>query len=126
VVQQLSALLLLRILRSRRPISTWDQLNYQHTIRGSHSGGYEDITLCSQLQINRRFRRTRCSRLCLLPSCLVYSTTMKMEATYSSEILFDFQWITRLYVRKDRTLKLLDFSLPIPFNLSSINVRIIL
>jgi hypothetical protein len=37
-------------------------------------------------------------------ACLAYSSTLKMEATYSSETLADFQWNTRRYIPGDRIL----------------------
>jgi hypothetical protein len=48
-------------------------------------------------------------QLCLPPdftllSCLVYSSTLKMEAIFSSETSLDFQRTTRLYIPVDRTL----------------------
>jgi hypothetical protein len=41
-----------------------------------------------------------------LVSCLVYSSILKMEATYSSEMLVDFQRTTRCYISKDGTLQI--------------------
>jgi hypothetical protein len=37
----------------------------------------------------------------MLVSCLAYSSTLKMEATCSSETLADFQWTTRCYIPDD-------------------------
>jgi hypothetical protein len=83
-----------------------------------------DITLCSPLKVNRRCGGT--SRLhlqgpkinqarnqretCLPPeftlvSCLAYSSTLKMEATYSSETSVDFRRTTWRYIPEDRTLQ---------------------
>jgi hypothetical protein len=45
------------------------------------------------------------SKHCLLVSCLAYSSTLKMEATCSSETSVGFQRITRRYVSADRTLE---------------------
>jgi hypothetical protein len=50
------------------------------------------------------------ARLCLLPffvsiSCLAYSSTLKLETTYSSKILADFKMdCTALYPRRKRCL----------------------
>jgi hypothetical protein len=33
-----------------------------------------------------------------LVSCLAYSSTLKMEATYSSETFNDFQWATQQFI----------------------------
>jgi hypothetical protein len=33
-----------------------------------------------------------------LVSCLAYSSTLKMEATYSSETIDDFQWATEQFI----------------------------
>jgi glyoxylate utilization-related uncharacterized protein len=51
-------------------------------------------------------QREACSYCFLLHdvSYLSYPSTMKMEATYSSETSIDFQRITRRYVPVDRTL----------------------
>jgi hypothetical protein len=65
-----------------------------------------DTSPCIPLKISQRFRRTR--RLHLRPGskeetvCLAHSTTLKMEATCSSEMFVDFQWTTRRYIPKDR------------------------
>jgi hypothetical protein len=40
----------------------------------------------------------------MLISCLAYSLALKMEITYSSEILVNFQWTTWYYIPEDRTL----------------------
>jgi hypothetical protein len=40
-----------------------------------------------------------------LVSCLAYSLTLKMEATFSPETSLDFQRTTRRYIREDRTLE---------------------
>jgi hypothetical protein len=42
---------------------------------------------------------------CFVPvSCLAYTSTLKMEATYSSEMSVDFQQTTQPYNPEDRTL----------------------
>jgi hypothetical protein len=50
-----------------------------------------DITLCLPLAFT-------------LVSCSAYSSTLKMEATCSSETSNDFQRITRRYIPEDSTL----------------------
>jgi hypothetical protein len=40
-----------------------------------------------------------------LASCLAYSSTLKIEATCSSETSVDFQWTTRRYIPENRTLQ---------------------
>jgi hypothetical protein len=40
--------------------------------------------------------------------CLVYSSTLKMEATCSSETSADFQRSTRRYIPEDGTLRLIS------------------
>jgi hypothetical protein len=57
----------------------------------------------SQLKINRRFGEI-CSTGCHFVALLAYSSTLKMEAKYSSEALVDFQSITWFCIRDDRTL----------------------
>jgi hypothetical protein len=64
--------------------------------------GYEEaIVPCSPIKVSRGFGRT-----CLihLHGLRAYSSTLKMEATYSSETSVDFQWTTLRYVPEDRTL----------------------
>jgi hypothetical protein len=89
-----------------------------------------DIMLCSSLKVNRRFGATCCPHLegrrisqarkqreagskqnCyplatwfVLVSCLAYSSTLKMGATYSSEMSVNFQWTTWHYIPVDRSL----------------------
>jgi hypothetical protein len=81
-----------------------------------------DITPCSPLKDNRRFGGTcllhlqgwRISQarnhVCLPPaftlvSCLAYSSTLKIEETWSSETSVDFQRTTWRYIREDGTLQ---------------------
>jgi hypothetical protein len=83
------------------------------------SSVFWDITLCSSLKVNRPFGATCCldlkdrrasqAEFCLSPaftlvSCLAYSSTLKMEASFSSETSVDFQRIARRYIPGDRTL----------------------
>jgi hypothetical protein len=44
----------------------------------------------------------------MLVSCLAYSSTMKMEATYSSETSVDFQRTKRRYIPEDKTIQNFD------------------
>jgi hypothetical protein len=37
----------------------------------------------------------------ILVSYVAYASTLKMEATYSSETLVDFQWTTRRYISEN-------------------------
>jgi hypothetical protein len=37
----------------------------------------------------------------MLVFCMDYSSTLKIEAKYSSEKLVDFQWITQRYILAD-------------------------
>jgi hypothetical protein len=67
-----------------------------------------DTTLCSSLKFIRRFRRIRCLRLqgqrallatrSMLVPYMVYSLTMKIEKTYTSETSVSFQRNTRHYI----------------------------
>jgi hypothetical protein len=43
-------------------------------------------------------------------ACLAYSSTMKLEATRSSEMSVDFQWITWHYIPEDTTFEILILS----------------
>jgi hypothetical protein len=72
------------------------------TLKKFHLLGY---TLCSPLKFNRRFGGTSDSVCCLLMSvsCSIYSLTLKMEATYFSEMSFDIQRTIRRYIPEDRT-----------------------
>jgi hypothetical protein len=66
---------------------------------------------CSPLNVNQRFR-ARCRlhlqreallAICfVLVFCLVYSSTLKIEVTYSSETSVYFQRATRPYIPEDR------------------------
>jgi hypothetical protein len=77
-----------------------------------------EITPCIPLKINRRFGETYClhrheagkqaallAKCFMLISCLAYSSTMMMEATYYSDMSVHFQRTTRLYIPEDRTFK---------------------
>jgi hypothetical protein len=73
-----------------------------------------DITPCSSLKGNRRFGRTcrlylwgrkiktLLAAVFILISCLVCSSTLKMEMTYYSETSVDLQQIIRRYMLEDR------------------------
>jgi hypothetical protein len=83
--------------------------NYSCRVWGSHTG---DTLPCSPLKVNRRFeeifrlhfqaRRKRISSFTLV-SCSAYSSTLKMEATCSSETSVDFHRTTRSYIPEVRT-----------------------
>jgi hypothetical protein len=93
---------------------------------------FMDITPCSPSKVIRRFGEARCFHLwgwrirqassqheasnmkifaCMfytcftVVSCLTYSSTLKIEATCSSETSVDFQLTTRCYIPEDRTLQ---------------------
>jgi hypothetical protein len=71
-----------------------------------------DKPQCSQLKINRIFGeifrlylqhwRTRVAACCMLVFCLAYSSTLKMEVTYSSGTSLTFQRTIRRYISEDR------------------------
>jgi hypothetical protein len=61
-----------------------------------------DITPCSSLKINRRFRGA--CRLPSLVSCLAYTSTLKMEAACASETSAGFQRTTRRNSIEGRTI----------------------
>jgi hypothetical protein len=87
--------------------------------RGSLGGGMKssilwDITRCSPMKLNRRFRATYCfhiqSRLRLVPAftlicCWTYYSTLKMEAICSSETSVHFPRTTLRYIPEDSTLR---------------------
>jgi hypothetical protein len=54
-----------------------------------------DVTSCSLVKVNRRYKLVSCL---MLVSCLAYSSVLKMEATYFSETLIDFHRAKRSYV----------------------------
>jgi hypothetical protein len=67
-----------------------------------------DIISSSQLKINRRFRRS-CRLLYFQPafrSWLAYSSTVNMEATYSSEAPVGVKWTTWPYILEDALITL--------------------
>jgi hypothetical protein len=66
-----------------------------------------NVTPCSPLKAIRRFGGI-CSSIAtcfMLVSGLPYSSTLKMEATYSSETTVDFEQTTRRYIPDDVTLQ---------------------
>jgi hypothetical protein len=72
-----------------------------------------DVTPCSPLKASWCFRRTCCLYLqiegaayFILVSCLVYSSILKMEVTFFSKTLVDFQETTLHYISEDRTLQI--------------------
>jgi hypothetical protein len=82
--------------------------------------GFWDITPCKQLNVNKNFegicrlhlqgRRKAKQETSMtagvsnLDSYLAYSSTVKMEATCSSETSVDFQRTTRRYILEDRNI----------------------
>jgi hypothetical protein len=79
---------------------------YCNLINNCYRVGFEVLTeVVMKSYIFRRI--TPCSLLATcftLVSCLAYSSTMKMEATCSSETSVDFQRTTRHYIPEDKTL----------------------
>jgi hypothetical protein len=71
-----------------------------------------DTTFCSLLKESQHFRRT-CRRHLLalvaacfmLVSCFLYSLTLMIDATCSSEMSADIQWTTACYIPGERTSK---------------------
>jgi hypothetical protein len=64
------------------------------------------ITPCRPVKVNRSFglsARAPLATCFMLGSSLAYSSTLTMEATYSSETSVDFERITRRYISKERT-----------------------
>jgi hypothetical protein len=60
---------------------------------------------CRRKYIKYNIIRSRMLATCfLLVYCLVYSSTLNMQATYSFEISVHFQWKSRHYIPQDRTL----------------------
>jgi hypothetical protein len=102
-------------------IEYWNLLVSPHDFTVSQrqflkSSMFPDITLWNLVKVSTPFGGIRQLHLqslsmlnnCfMLVSCLAYSLAPKMEATFSSETLVDFRWITRLYVLGDTTLRLL-------------------
>jgi hypothetical protein len=79
----------------------------------SKSSIFWNITPCGPLKVNQRFEGTRrlhlqsrrinrprnqCEISSKQRSCLAYSSTLKMEATCSSETMVDFHRTTRRYI----------------------------
>jgi hypothetical protein len=56
---------------------------------------------CREVPFRRNISHAACS---MLVSCLVYSLTLKIEETCSSETSVDFQRTKRRYIPEDRTL----------------------
>jgi hypothetical protein len=85
-------------------------------IWSSHSGCYEefwDITPCSPLKVKRicclylqgRMNQAELIKWFIVVSFLAYYSTLKVEATCSSETSFDFQRTTWHYIPEDTTLQ---------------------
>jgi hypothetical protein len=100
-----------KICLRRRKHSNMEDYNWKFQIARASTENdlkctiFWDITPCSLLKIDRRFG----GGLCLPPdftlvSCSVYSSTLKMEATWSSEASVGFQRTSRHYIPEDRTL----------------------
>jgi hypothetical protein len=73
---------------------------------GSLSGGYTEVCLLGYNAVSS-VETSYLSLLAIwtkLVSCLAYSSTLKMEATCSSETSVDFQRTTRRYIPEVRTL----------------------
>jgi hypothetical protein len=79
----------------------------------SHSGGYEEFYLLGYNAVQSVENQTTFRRnillsssefvLCfLLVSCWAYSSTLKMEATCSSETSIDFERTTHQYIAQDK------------------------
>jgi hypothetical protein len=79
------------------------------------SSVFGDVTPCSPARINQRLggpyrlylqetskKQARIAACFLLVSCLAYSSTLKMEAICSSEMLIGFYRTTWYYTQEDR------------------------
>jgi hypothetical protein len=64
-----------------------------------------DVTPCSSLKVNWRFRGLPPNFT--LVSSLAYSSALKMKVICSSETSVDFQWTTQHYISEDSTLYIL-------------------
>jgi hypothetical protein len=84
------------------------------TVSRTKSTIFWDIAPCSPMKVNRSFGGThhlhlqgrRIRKICLLPvftlvSCSVYSSTLKMEVIYFSEVSVEFQRTIWCYIPKD-------------------------
>jgi hypothetical protein len=105
---------------SNPPGTSWLKNEFVNVLSLSHiqkSSFFSDITLCSSLEVDRRFGGT--CRLHLQgrrisharnqheagsKEVLAYFSTLKMEVTCSSKTLVGFQESTRRYILHDRTL----------------------
>jgi hypothetical protein len=68
-----------------------------------------DITLCSTLKIN--MSSVLATPTCFILVCwLVYSSDLKMEATFCSETPFNFQRAARRYIKESRTIQMIKLS----------------
>jgi hypothetical protein len=57
-----------------------------------------------QIEVEQETRQAASKPAFTMVSCLAYSSTLKMEATYCSETLNDFQRSAQHYIPEDRTL----------------------
>jgi hypothetical protein len=94
--------------KSLRNMETLEHLRMTdlETIQNFKEFIFWDITPCSPMKVGRSFGR--CLKMLAarftMDSCLAYSSTLKMEATCSSEMSVAFQRTTRRYIPEDRTL----------------------
>jgi hypothetical protein len=58
--------------------------------------------------------------------CLAYSSTLKMEAIYSSEYSVVFQWIKQCYIPEDTSLQIPSFCYKISLRSSALKWRILM
>jgi hypothetical protein len=85
---------------------TRDNIISQETYKfwGSHSGDYEEFYLLRYTAVLTCWLALLASCYALV-SCLAYSSTLKMEATCSSETSVEFQRTIRRYTPEDRTIQ---------------------
>jgi hypothetical protein len=80
------------------------------------SSVFWDRMPCGALKVNRHFRgRCHLSLLAgcfMLFPCMAYSSTLEMEATWSFEMVVDFQLTAWHYVLRDTTLSSLSCLFP--------------
>jgi hypothetical protein len=91
----------------KEPVETSDMsllLGHSQTYLSLKSSIFWDITPCIPLKIEHCFRGICCSVTCFKQvSCWAYSSALKM-VTCSSEMSFNFQWITWHHIPEDRAL----------------------
>jgi hypothetical protein len=98
---------------------------YEHSTLRNLCSYKNVVEQSSNLPVDQPILLATCSKP---GSCLAYSSTLKMEATYSSETSFDFERTIRRYIPGERILYNHRFGIPSPTinKIKNINIQLLL